>query len=102
RRHTRFSRDWSSDVCSSDLTYFAPLISLSFNKGEDNEFLTASIARSSPSAVADPMIATPLFFMTVLTSLKSTFINPVTEISSARSEERRVGRGSRCDGAEHS
>src|SRR5690606_22061420 len=21
RRHTRFSRDWSSDVCSSDLTY---------------------------------------------------------------------------------
>src|SRR5690606_40524596 len=24
RRHTRFSRDWSSDVCSSDLDY-APL-----------------------------------------------------------------------------
>src|SRR5690606_26861120 len=23
RRHTRFSRDWSSDVCSSDLTYAA-------------------------------------------------------------------------------
>src|SRR5690606_39974025 len=22
RRHTRFSRDWSSDVCSSDLYYF--------------------------------------------------------------------------------
>src|SRR5690606_15191557 len=22
RRHTRFSRDWSSDVCSSDLTFF--------------------------------------------------------------------------------
>src|SRR5690606_40400135 len=22
RRHTRFSRDWSSDVCSSDLSYF--------------------------------------------------------------------------------
>src|SRR5690606_40116560 len=22
RRHTRFSRDWSSDVCSSDLCYF--------------------------------------------------------------------------------
>src|SRR5690606_41051591 len=21
RRHTRFSRDWSSDVCSSDLTF---------------------------------------------------------------------------------
>src|SRR5690606_21080126 len=23
RRHTRFSRDWSSDVCSSDLLYFS-------------------------------------------------------------------------------
>src|SRR5207302_3785909 len=23
RRHTRFSRDWSSDVCSSDLAYSA-------------------------------------------------------------------------------
>src|SRR5690606_40125565 len=22
RRHTRFSRDWSSDVCSSDLVWF--------------------------------------------------------------------------------
>src|SRR5690606_39905104 len=24
RRHTRFSRDWSSDVCSSDLDVLAP------------------------------------------------------------------------------
>src|SRR5690606_37959186 len=24
RRHTRFSRDWSSDVCSSDLRYLRP------------------------------------------------------------------------------
>src|SRR5690606_5719416 len=24
RRHTRFSRDWSSDVCSSDLVTFSP------------------------------------------------------------------------------
>src|SRR5690606_39714924 len=24
RRHTRFSRDWSSDVCSSDLTFPHP------------------------------------------------------------------------------
>src|SRR5690606_59988 len=26
RRHTRFSRDWSSDVCSSDLTIIAPRV----------------------------------------------------------------------------
>src|SRR5690606_40085567 len=26
RRHTRFSRDWSSDVCSSDLPFFPPVV----------------------------------------------------------------------------
>src|SRR5690606_41010169 len=26
RRHTRFSRDWSSDVCSSDLVEFGPAL----------------------------------------------------------------------------
>src|SRR5690606_40670038 len=30
RRHTRFSRDWSSDVCSSDLTAPTILINLSY------------------------------------------------------------------------
>src|SRR5690606_40910055 len=25
RRHTRFSRDWSSDVCSSDLMPYSPI-----------------------------------------------------------------------------
>src|SRR5690606_31161838 len=28
RRHTRFSRDWSSDVCSSDLTALRDLLAL--------------------------------------------------------------------------
>src|SRR5690606_39681888 len=28
RRHTRFSRDWSSDVCSSDLIIVRPFLSL--------------------------------------------------------------------------
>src|SRR5690606_41108525 len=28
RRHTRFSRDWSSDVCSSDLLYLVDLIAI--------------------------------------------------------------------------
>src|SRR5690606_40534430 len=26
RRHTRFSRDWSSDVCSSDLNIFGGIV----------------------------------------------------------------------------
>src|SRR5690606_40166714 len=30
RRHTRFSRDWSSDVCSSDLLYSTDLVDVNF------------------------------------------------------------------------
>src|SRR5690606_40070988 len=30
RRHTRFSRDWSSDVCSSDLIQAEPYIDVHF------------------------------------------------------------------------
>src|SRR5690606_40933022 len=42
RRHTIFSRDWSSDVCSSDLSAgaifnfsSAPSMDIEFNKNED-------------------------------------------------------------------
>src|SRR5690606_40325115 len=43
RRHTRFSRDWSSDVCSSDLASFASsatLYDVGFNhffRGNDGD-----------------------------------------------------------------
>src|SRR5690606_39845777 len=35
RRHTRFSRDWSSDVCSSDLNGI-PTLSSMFNERADH------------------------------------------------------------------
>src|SRR5690606_40936776 len=35
RRHTRFSRDWSSDVCSSDLESDFSARSLSFGASQD-------------------------------------------------------------------
>src|SRR5690606_41004490 len=38
RRHTRFSRDWSSDVCSSDLAASAGLID-----GPTNAIFTATV-----------------------------------------------------------
>src|SRR5690606_40783832 len=40
RRHTRFSRDWSSDVCSSDLEGFTAI-------AVDDEVIGATIARRS-------------------------------------------------------
>src|SRR5690606_40654471 len=33
RRHTRFSRDWSSDVCSSDLILLLRLVAQPFEVG---------------------------------------------------------------------
>src|SRR5690606_39848781 len=33
RRHTRFARDWSSDVCSSDLQCFFQLVEISVGGG---------------------------------------------------------------------
>src|SRR5690606_40927905 len=35
RRHTRFSRDWSSDVCSSDLKGHRSLLALTCRRGPD-------------------------------------------------------------------
>src|SRR5690606_40887219 len=41
-RHTRFSRDWSSDVCSSDLTQFAqPLADIGVFKDKIDLFIQA-------------------------------------------------------------
>src|SRR5690606_40296878 len=37
RRHTRFSRDWSSDVCSSDLP-----VTIADNETKQVEFVTAA------------------------------------------------------------
>src|SRR5690606_39808752 len=38
RRHTRFSRDWSSDVCSSDLDYRKIVIDLGNTDSEKLSF----------------------------------------------------------------
>src|SRR5690606_41043339 len=44
RRHTRFSRDWSSDVCSSDLKICALLAITSKPPRTDNEQTTVMLA----------------------------------------------------------
>src|SRR5690606_40582730 len=46
RRHTRFSRDWSSDVCSSDLgveTTWRPLSKPDFHQRGSPDFLRGSL-----------------------------------------------------------
>src|SRR5690606_39604608 len=45
RRHTRFSRDWSSDVCSSDLMVASP-------RNTDNPITSVTVVSAIPPASA--------------------------------------------------
>src|SRR5690606_39886095 len=88
RRHTRFSRDWSSDVCSSDL-----------GKGK-------GVALISISVIAILLAYT--WFILTYAEYNNGFEqfygglarkwNPIVLMGDARSEERRVGKGCACRG----
>src|SRR5690606_40843461 len=86
RRHTRFSRDWSSDVCSSDL---ADLLGVS----------PTTIARWANSGKLAYM-RTPAghrrFSLEVIEQLRAPAEGGAV---SSRSEERRVGKECRPRGA---
>src|SRR5690606_40674668 len=93
---TRFSRDWSSDVCSSDLArVFSPRLAAERERGTPRLVATARCAdslRSSALAFAllvrpDPPARSPPpdCLLTVAQARASA--------SCSRSEERRVGKG---------
>src|SRR5690606_40111230 len=94
RRHTRFSRDWSSDVCSSDLT--------SFKMGRVRFPLKAA-RRNAPKAPTPPAsvgVATPIKIDPSTSTIKKTGgrkLRKIRDVSAAalRSEERRVGKEGR-------
>src|SRR5690606_40975007 len=98
-RHTRFSRDWSSDVCSSDLAMFAQqanldLVHVPYRGGAlANTAVMTGEAQFSfatlPGAMAQ-VRANTLAALAVTTSERSPQL--------PRSEERRVGRRSRGRG----
>src|SRR5207302_6489265 len=88
RRHTRFSRDWSSDVCSSDL----------FTIG-----FAALLFRDRPGAwqTVGIGVATAGLLMICGTvgydfSVGAFAILMISPLSFARSEERRVGKEGRA------
>src|SRR5690606_40106778 len=94
RRHTRFSRDWSSDVCSSDLPNFADasgaiarrFIVLTMRHsflGRENIRLTRELLEELPGILN--------WALDGLARLEQQggFTEPAS-----RSEERRVGKGS--------
>src|SRR5699024_12231591 len=92
RRHTRSKRDWSSDVCSSDLVFF----------------LIALLFAAFPARLVDNIgkILAPALVILLTIMLVLAFINPMGPIQGPeqayqtgafttgflRSEERRVGK----------
>src|SRR5690606_40507623 len=94
RRHTRFSRDWSSDVCSSDLLLDEPVIfdCIEFN----DEYRHVDVLNE----VAFLCMDLDVFGRS---DLSRTFMEDYSlqfsAISGTRSEERRVGKECRSRGA---
>src|SRR5207249_7257604 len=96
RRHTRSKRDWSSDVCSSDLS--------------DNMYLYENLEKHAPIAqtfdpdsnlkaqdrmrqlASRPDLIVPGHDPAVFAK----FPQPGKGVARIRSEERRVGKGCRC------
>src|SRR5690606_40604801 len=88
RRHTRFSRDWSSDVCSSDLE-FKDVHLLAVNVHGPGMFHTANKPIKSITDLRGMKLRGPTRQVTKL--LASLGATPV-----GRSEERRVGKECRA------
>src|SRR5690606_40334188 len=93
RRHTRFSRDWSSDVCSSDLQHHAVGLGLSVFKGVGKFqfdvtqlFGCAALARQLQHRLAVVQRQHPA--------------EATGQLGQKRSEERRVGKERRTQGGE--
>src|SRR5687768_17692591 len=82
RRHTRCSRDWSSDVCSSDLPSSS-----------------TSSSTSSSSSGSPPVTLTTFRAYSITTDGVDVYMTGIVEGTlskiSVRSEERRVGKESR-------
>src|SRR5207253_5010461 len=93
RRHTRWPRDWSSDVCSSDLAF--AFSSLRFSNGRTAMLLSGAAemvgVRFSHKRNPITIRATtaPIFAHFGIVD----FGRPSFAAGTARSEERRVGKG---------
>src|SRR5690606_40485214 len=91
RRHTRFSRDWSSDVCSSDLQELPVDLAVAV---EDLEFTqpfdlgAGAVETGERQSRSDGPPARPVLRAHRELDDPSTVLHPP-----GRSEERRVGKG---------
>src|SRR5690606_40159795 len=91
RRHTRFSRDWSSDVCSSDLVSTDSIAA--FSTMANLGGLTYLSGYGEDQLLGDQMVFGRLIYYRSFGSTRSLFRMPL--YVGARSEERRVGKACR-------
>src|SRR5690606_40476745 len=89
RRHTRFSRDWSSDVCSSDLLSLVAAVVIAVPAGVIAAKGSGRLAGVVTSAITLTGLSVPAFWFAIM--LIYVF---AVQLRWFRSEERRVGR--RC------
>src|SRR5207253_8155923 len=97
RRHTRWPRDWSSDVCSSDLVKFRLGIDYETLSKDHPRLVYASISGFGQSG---PLATRPGFDQIAqgMGGLMSVTGLPGDGPVRVRSEERRVGKGGRGGG----
>src|SRR5690606_39296543 len=88
RRHTRFSRDWSSDVCSSDLKGGSFCMRIVGTPGDRMHWHSGILHRNSE-------VLGPLELRFANVQSKDVKI-PQRSYFLIRSEERRVGKECRC------
>src|SRR5690606_40247422 len=92
RRHTNFSRDWSSDVCSSDLSMKQTKNSFLIYFLAFSLFLTTTHSGFSQQPILTGAEQAELY-LPLLEGKKIGFVGNQTSIMPQRSEERRVGKG---------
>src|SRR5437870_273353 len=86
RRHTRWPRDWSSDVCSSDLARLAREF---HTVAKDIPYFHASYRQEFPCKPGNYTIAN--------IQGNGQYVGTVLSVRSTRSEERRVGKECRAE-----
>src|SRR5699024_11659249 len=94
RRHTRSKRDWSSDVCSSDLQVAGPR-NAQLHSQPANALLAATQRSGWETSDLDFIEINEAFGAVVVQSLKELGDYPL-EKTNLRSEERRVGKKGRA------
>src|SRR5690606_41040778 len=97
RRHTRFSRDWSSDVCSSDL-----YLGLATGDGPKLLALLVLVAGNGLLAGVGLLVMIRPFLGEALPTPRPPHEAPIAMLAGpvllGRSEERRVGEEGRAGG----